>query len=127
MAREEPDLSMLHQDLYGSGASFLPQIPEELSDYLPSSTTSDDGLESWITDSDSGSEQYSSDESDTGDIFFDATLKVTSAMLSLIDCPSSSYDLTLAEYAQSLVDDISALASTGALVRLFQDEAIELN
>ena len=127
MAREEPDLSILHQDLYGSGASFLPQITEELSDDLPSSMTSDDGLEGWVTDSDSRSEQYSSDESDTGDIFFDATLKVTSATLSLIDCPSSSYDLTLAEYAQSLVDGISALASTGALAWLFQDKAIELN
>ena len=84
-------------------------------------------MEGWEAFSDSEGGQLFDDESDLGDPFFNATLNVTTATLLLTDNLPLLNDPTLAEYAHALVEGISALASSGALARLFHNEDVELN
>ena len=88
---------------------------------------SDDDVEGWEAFSDSEEGQLFDDESDLGDSFFNATLSVTTATLLLADNLPLLNDPTLAEYACTLVEGISALASSSALARLFHNKDVELN
>ena len=126
-ASEEPAYALLGQNLPDDSAFHLSHILEEESDYSPLPTLSDNDVEGWEAFSDSEGGQLFDDESDLGDPFFNATLNVTTATLLLTDNLPLLNDPTLAEYAHALVEGISALASSGALARLFHNEDVNLN